>query len=383
MKKRKRLILTCAAVLVLGVLLFPVKTYLDDGGSIVYASPLYRIKQIRKLSNVGRTITQQEGLSITVFGKEIYHKISREHLYWQTNENDENVSCFLDAEITKITEDTLVMNVINKGIGAIDSQTTVVMKKNVIGEEVLPQLQSVDKVRISYNDKRVKVEKDLNRLWLEVVFFVYPLYGAGEDHWAVTADSPISSTLCYSGEKTVELLLNDCKELYPSDMAPENIFASVKENEYVAFENLHLTSGGEVWQAFYEKVLAEEKAQVILVNYYTPGEKSQSSEEYNEECEDEYPMLFFTSLVYLPKDGFFMGSLSYQEEEVEQIVSYPYLIHLEGDVQAPQAIFSRYDRYVLTDDNTVTWEQLERQMYSSVITDNGVRFSSVYCDLIE
>lgn len=204
-----------------------------------------------------------------------------------------------------------------------------------------------------------------------------------EEHWAMTVDSPISSTAYYSGEGTVTLLLKDCKELYPDNMAPEDIFASVKENNYVVFENLRLTSGGEVWQAFYEKVLTEEKAQVVLVDYYTPGEKSQSSAVYDEKSEEEYPMLFFTSLVYLPKDGFFVGSLGYQEEEPERIESYPYLLHLEGNAPTPQATFSRYDRYVLSDNNTVTWEQLERQMFSSVISDTNVRFTSVYCDLIE
>lgn len=273
MKKKRKLIFVCVAVLVLGVLLFPVKTCLDDGDSVIYVSLVYRIKKIREFGNVGGTVTQKERLSITIFGKEIYHKITGEHPYLQINENDENVN----------------------------------------------------------------------------------------------------------GEETVKRLLKGCKELYPDNMAPEDIFAAVKENDYVAFENLRLASGGEVWQTFYEKVLAEEKAQVVLVTYYTPGEKSQSSEE----CEDEYPMLFFTGLVYLPEKGFFVGSRGYQDEEPEQIESYLYLLHLEGDAPTPQATYSRYDRYVLSDDNDVTWEQLERQMYSSVILGDDVRFTDVYCDLIK
>lgn len=206
------------------------------------------------------------------------------------------------------------------------------------------------------------------------------------EHWRAYLSEPYSSTMLLDGKGTVELLLDKTLESYPVDMAAEDIFASVKEESYVVFEDSRLVTGGAYWNSFYEKVQNREKAQVKLVKYYTLGDESRYAPEYYEQIKDDYPMLIFVSLVYVPKEGFYVNDrLSTQEEPEIETQCFPYLKHFEGEAPTSFAAYSRYDRYVLVDDYTATWEQIEHQMFSSYYdpNENYIAWSQVYCNLTD
>ena len=76
---KKKIIIISIAVIFLIVSLFPIKAHLDDGGSVIYVSVanVYEIKKIKSLGNEGMTITMTEGLSIKLFGKEVYYHIDK------------------------------------------------------------------------------------------------------------------------------------------------------------------------------------------------------------------------------------------------------------------------------------------------------------------
>ena len=84
----------------------------------------------------------------------------------------------------------------------------------------------------------------------------------------------------------------DEAELYeiPTDMTADEALAFAKENDYVVFEGLHLTAGGDVWDAFYERDMSGERAAVKLVNYYTLDPDRVSEELYEKE-KDNYPVI--------------------------------------------------------------------------------------------
>ncbi len=281
-------------IVILLILLFPIKLQLKDGGSIVYRSivGIYEVKKIKTLGSIGTTEALVKGLSIKLFGMEVYRKTT-------------------DVEF----------------------------------------LQNAQEEWVSVVDK----------------------------------DKPYSSLLHTDGIATIKRMVEKTVEDYPVDKAADDILALVKEENYVVLEDLRLTSGGEVWQEFYEKVQNGQSAQVRVINYYTLGEESSYSPEYYAEIKDDYPKLFFTCLVYLEGEGFFVGSRAKEETEAERIDQYKYLKHFEGDARTPHAAYSRYDRYVLVNDNAITWEEIEHWMLSSTLYtgDRDLRHKSVYCNYID
>ena len=98
-------------------------------------------------------------------------------------------------------------------------------------------------------------------------------------------------------------------------------------------------------------------------------------------------MLFASELVY-DGDGFTTNPLHYDgngfsESYIEGYDSPPttwkYLMRYTGKPSSATALFSDYDRYVLVNDNTVSWEDIERGMYSSQLSD-GIPFDEVFCE---
>ena len=172
---KKKLVIAGAVIVLLVVLLFPMKSYKDDGGSIVYfcLPNAYQITKIKTFGNVGQTSTIKEGWRVELFGKEVYYNIDREYLAGQKEWSEENFTCYFNARITEITEDSIVLETTEDAMGTIRRNTPVAFDPaEVLAEQTVQELSVGDAVRVMYNDKRIRLE---NPLWLEVVFAVYPI----------------------------------------------------------------------------------------------------------------------------------------------------------------------------------------------------------------
>lgn len=72
MKKKVLLIL---AVLLAVVLLFPLKSHLKDGGTVVYQAVLYRVEKVHRLTEqVGNGF--QEGTIVQILGVEVFNNVT-------------------------------------------------------------------------------------------------------------------------------------------------------------------------------------------------------------------------------------------------------------------------------------------------------------------
>jgi len=175
-KSNIRIGVAIGVIIVLSLLLFfPVKILLDDGGTVIYQSifDVYEIRKIKAFGNIGMTPTIKEGWRIELFGKEIYYNIDREYLAGQKEWSEENFTCYFNAIITEITEDSIVLETTEDAMGTIGRNTPVAFDPaEVLAEQTVQELSVGDAVRVMYNDKRIRLE---NPLWLEVVFAVYPL----------------------------------------------------------------------------------------------------------------------------------------------------------------------------------------------------------------
>ena len=133
-------------------------------------------------------------------------------------------------------------------------------------------------------------------------------------------------------------------------------------------------SGKDVWEKFWDKVQDKKPASVLVADYYTLEGQNMSEELYEEE-KDLYPQLFFTLIEY---DGneFSLKVRKSDEEKLDRDEKFKYLLHLTGN--APEtALYESFDRYVLTDESDITWDELERSWYSSQSPDY-IRFSIAF-----
>lgn len=266
---KKKIAIISGMIVFLLILFFPIKAQLDDGGTVIYMSiaKIYEIRKIKTYDNVGMTLTMKEGLSIKLFGREVYHRIDKEYLAEQKDWGDANGTCYFDAKIVEMT-----------------------------AEEILEKAQ---------------------------------------------------------------------------------------ENICVVSEDLNVISGDEYWEKFLEKVEEEKNAQIRLVKYYTLGEEEKYATGFYESIKDEYPKVYFYSLVYVAGEGFWLGIRSNAKEEPEQIRHYNYMKHFGGDTVSSDSVDSHYDRYVLVDDDSVTWKAIMEQMIRSVRTEDDIVWQEVYCNYIE
>lgn len=169
-------------------------------------------------------------------------------------------------------------------------------------------------------------------------------------------------------QNVTRVSLNQLSDNYSLDNA--------KSDNCVIFEDGDITYGQSEWDSFITKTENSKSATVRLAFYYTLGDPSQYSEEYYEEIKDDYPVLYINDLIF---DG-----KKYIIESIEdgQLISkdYKYLIKYDGQPSSVSALFSKYTYYVLVNDNTITWDDIEHGMLSSQLGDY-IDHYLVYSDL--
>ena len=151
-------------------------------------------------------------------------------------------------------------------------------------------------------------------------------------------------------EKSADVLsLEEISENYSLEQA--------KADGCVVHENLDVTSGKDVFEAFYAKTEAGEKSDVRLAFYYTIDD--------DRSIKDDYHVLFIQDLTF---DGE-KYTLRWYEDGKEIVESYDYLMKYNEPVSI-YAIYDSSEEYILTNDNTVTRQDLFLSMLSSQLEDH-------------
>ncbi|MBE6948644.1 MAG: hypothetical protein E7456_02240 [Ruminococcaceae bacterium] len=175
------------------------------------------------------------------------------------------------------------------------------------------------------------------------------------------------------------LFLSACSAGTP-DTSADGVLNQVKKEDYVVFEDLRLTSGKRIWNKFYRTAMEGDHCSVNIAHYYTL-DKNSVSEEYYEAEKDNYPVIYLAELSF---DGneYNIKVWNSNKTELDTDRTYKYLMHYTGEPNSPDAVFSSYDNYVLVNDNTVTYEDIQWGMYSSQLGDY-IDHYSVYIDHID
>ncbi|KNY30305.1 hypothetical protein Bccel_5585 [Pseudobacteroides cellulosolvens ATCC 35603 = DSM 2933] len=159
----------------------------------------------------------------------------------------------------------------------------------------------------------------------------------------------------------------------PADYTLED----AKSGNCVVFENGDITHGQSTWDDFITATDDSKPSIVRLAYYYTLGDPSKYSKDLYQEIKDDYPVLYITDLTFDGKKYIIKGI------EDGKLISkeYKYLMKYEGQPKSPTAIFSEYTYYVLVNDNTVTWDDIEHGISSSQFGDY-IDHYQVYSDLV-
>lgn len=145
----------------------------------------------------------------------------------------------------------------------------------------------------------------------------------------------------------------------------------------VVHENSNIRSGQERWERFLKDVEKGKAATVRLADYYVLLDPSRYGAEYYKSIKDDYPKLYVKDLTY---DGT-QYTVRWFEEGTEYVRAYQYLMRYEGEAPGKSASFDSYLRYVLTNDSTVTWEEIFGGMVSSQF-GAWIDHCEVYTELI-
>lgn len=206
------------------------------------------------------------------------------------------------------------------------------------------------------------------------------------------AEKTVESVAESAAEKTVESVMESSAEKNSesgesSDVSAEEQLQIAIENGLVVMQNGSVTNGKNVWLDFYEKVLSGEAGDVMIAQYYTLDPERVSPELYEAE-KDDYPVVFYKKLEYdgklftlspihYGKDGYYV----YEQAGYDSPISnWKYLMKYEGEPKAGTgALFSSYERYVLVNDDAVTWDEIEWGLFSSQL-DDWISHEVVLCE---
>ena len=150
-----------------------------------------------------------------------------------------------------------------------------------------------------------------------------------------------------------------------------------KKDGCVIHENGDVTQGKEAFETFFHTAKSGKAAEVRLAFYYTLVDPSGYDPDYYESVKNEYPVLYIQDLSFDGKEY----TICWYEDGEEIVKNYSFLMKYEGQAESPAASYKASIRYVLTNDDTVTWKELAYGMVSSQFGDY-IDHQTVCTDLI-
>lgn len=168
---------------------------------------------------------------------------------------------------------------------------------------------------------------------------------------------------------------DECKNL--KDVVDNLSLEDAKHDGYVVIEDGSVTCGEDIWQNFVDLSAEKTPCKIRVVHHYTIGDPSHYDPTYYESIKDDYPKMYILELVY---NGETFCVSHYEEEKLYQS-EYKYLMRYEGKAETHDATYTSYVKYVLVNDDKVTWNDITHGMLSSQFGDY-IPHSQIYTDLV-
>ena len=172
---------------------------------------------------------------------------------------------------------------------------------------------------------------------------------------ASTAAGMQQSTGCGQSDSLVPL------EELPEDYSLEQ----AKKDGCITHEDGDITQGIERFEEFYDTTKSGKADKVRTADYYSPDDPSGYDPESYDALKAGYPCLYVHDLSF---DGE-QYTIRWYEDGEEIVRNYSCLMKYEGPAESSNAVYKSYTRYVLTNDDEVTWQELVQGMTSSQLGD--------------
>ena len=153
----------------------------------------------------------------------------------------------------------------------------------------------------------------------------------------------------------------------PSKAVDPALLEQAKEDGKIVLEDGYAASGQALWNTFYKLAGEGKHISADIVHYHTLREPGQYDQKYYEAHKEDYPSLYEFELTY--DDGTY--TMKWKEYGMEYERQFKYLRKFE-DVLPTQQSFKepqKVTRYVLTNNNTASWDELWRSLTSSQLGD--------------
>ncbi|MBO4509712.1 MAG: hypothetical protein J5718_00025 [Lachnospiraceae bacterium] len=144
---------------------------------------------------------------------------------------------------------------------------------------------------------------------------------------------------------------------------PEGTLEEIINDGFVVMKNGSVISGEDEWQEFVKKTEVGETAEINIAHYYTlTGRMAKNLYELSKM---DYPTAYLHRLKYdgncfvftpLQKIDGKYEIMPDNENDREQ--TYKYMKHYTEKAPSDTALFTTFDKYVLVNDDTVTWEDI-------------------------
>ena len=173
----------------------------------------------------------------------------------------------------------------------------------------------------------------------------------------------VSFTACGNKPETKLPDKNVIEEIFNTVTPKEDARNSAKQGNVVLIEKMKCVAGQDIWDAFVKKTSEGEPCEVLLARYSDFTEQNAALED-REGVIDIY-MLYY--LVNFDGKEYNVKVRMSDTEKLDSEGTFKYMMHFSGDGKLLNAIPSTYDRYVLTEKNDITWEDIEWSVLSSSI----------------
>ena len=182
--------------------------------------------------------------------------------------------------------------------------------------------------------------------------------------YAVKEHPDLKLLKCNSTENGIK---NDFLIAYaPPSGLPEGSLDEIINDGFVVMKNGSVISGEDKWQEFVKKTEAKEPAEINIAYYYTLT--GRMAKNLYEMSKMDYPVVYLhrlkydgESFIFSPLQKSDVSDSKYEimpdnENEWEQ--KFKYMKHYTEKAPNDTALFSAFDKYVLVDDDTKTWEDI-------------------------
>ena len=145
----------------------------------------------------------------------------------------------------------------------------------------------------------------------------------------------------------------------------------------VTMVNGDVVAGQEQWKEFVQSSQNGTPASIRYVTYFTVGDSRRMAADLFREEWERYPTMYVHELTFDGNEY----QVRWLEGDTEYVQTWKYLMRYETKAANEEATFQDCERYVLTDRNDVSWEDLMNGMYSADFKEQ-IPFKEVYTDYI-